>query len=92
MFVVFSTSWECEAALSQIGVIKAKFRNRLNVAPETRVTLSSTVNSIAELVQKSSVFSLISVFEPIVDHNVIQKKKIVEKILFGRGLREVISH
>ena len=43
LLVGFPTSWECEAAFSQMSVIKTK---KLNVEPDIRVPLSSTLPRI----------------------------------------------
>ena len=48
--LAFPTSWECEAAFSQISVIKTKHRNRLSVESDARVALSETEPDIEKLV------------------------------------------
>ena len=46
LLVGFPTSWECEAAFSQMSVIKTKNGNRLHVEPDIRVALSSALPRI----------------------------------------------
>ena len=50
VLLAFPTSWECEAAFSQISIIKTKHRNRLGVEPDIRVALSSTSPRIRHII------------------------------------------
>ena len=50
VLLAFPTSWECEAAFSQISIIKTKHRNRLDVEPDIRVALSSTSPRIGHII------------------------------------------
>ena len=50
VLMAFPTSWECEAAFSQISIIKTKHSNRLDVEPDIRVALSSTSPRIGHII------------------------------------------
>ena len=50
VLMAFPTSWECEAAFSQISIIKTKHRNRLVLEPDIRVALSSTSPRIEHII------------------------------------------
>ena len=51
VLMMFPTYWECEAAFSQISIIKTKHRNRLDVEPDIRVALSSTSPRIGHIIE-----------------------------------------
>ena len=50
VLLAFPTSCECEAASSQISIIKTKHKNRLDVEPDIMVALSSTSPRIGHII------------------------------------------